>query len=212
MFNFSVVSTRVLLASIILAGFCFANSTKNDTVVISDSLKKSLDKLPLGDQVHVAVFDFIIRELEMAKRISRKDLAKIASNEITALESTGTEYALKPLEADISETQFSHILLRLCQSEKQCRAIKLYQKNGLAIGLAYKNNMKFDTTVSAATLVEKAPLRSLGIRKLIMEENQNLLEAFGAIYRTKNTIAITFEPKTIPTKQLIGFVKYIFVE
>ena len=70
---------------------------------------------PIGDNIHVSIYDFILEELMKHQDISKEKLQAIKKQE---KESLSHPESIKPYVADVAETQFSHILTTLCKGNR----------------------------------------------------------------------------------------------
>lgn len=173
-------------------------------ISISPSVQKVVDDSPIGDNSNVAVYDFIIRELLKAPRVSKKEIKKIEQEQFEIL--NGQE-SLKPLQADIVETPFSHILGALCAYKKNCRGIGIYQKDGLAIGLSTVKE-SYNPKKNYAVIID--PLSNLGVYP-IQNKNNKYYEAIQAIYVDKeNRAFLSFKNENNQESKLIGFLRHFF--
>jgi hypothetical protein len=178
---------------------------------LPSALNEAASSVPIGDNLHVAVYDFIVVALLKAKKVSQKEVKRIAQEEASILASSEP---LKSHEAAIMESSFSHILNALCAYKKTCKSICLYQKDGLAIGITSENwdeISKVRPRKSYATL-SVPPVSQLGLKEILRGEDKTYYEAILAVYLDQHNIAsLSFGPVgAAKGKRPIGYVRYIF--
>lgn len=190
---------------------------------LSSQLQKELSASPIGDNINVSIYDFILAELMKHQDISKARLLDIKEQEKKSLEGSD---ALKSYTSEIIETQFSHILTTLCKGTDSCHFLALYQKDGLLIGFAdpyenwdyrlLNNNLLRFMNSSPKTMafLEKDCLQNLGIQKINCNKDHCDYLITWAIYRGQirpnNFVGdVSFLPPTKESDPPIGFLRII---
>lgn len=110
------------------AGSCGAPSP-----IPGEYLQMAAMSCPMGDQVNVSVYDFIVHALEEGQTELSREQVKERVAEDLAREGNPE---LKPWRASIIESPFSHLLGELCRAHPACVATAVYDRGGMAIGLS----------------------------------------------------------------------------
>jgi hypothetical protein len=88
---------------------------------------------PVGDGVHVAVHEFLVREMAAATEVdSRAEVAERIQKEDEA----AGQADIKPMRASLVESELSHVLTTLCAGTPGCTAAAVYDRSGLAVALS----------------------------------------------------------------------------
>lgn len=178
--------------------FVTAKITHSDT--LQDSFNDELVRTPLGDNLNVMIYDFIVDEIMKQQNISLKTLSNIHQLD----QDVKKDNSLKPYPVDVSETQFSNILAQLCKGAKNCQNLSLYQKDGLVIGIT-------DPLHQTSSFLDN-PLNSLGIKELSCTTSSCTYQITWVIYKEKIASSrfvsdLSLESLHENSKKLIGFLR-----
>ena len=194
--------------------FLFINSVQAATIDISKlppQTQMELSASPIGDNINVSIYDFILSELMKHQNVSKAQIKDIEEQEKQSLKDPND---IKSYTADISETQFSHILTALCKGTANCRSLVLYQNDGLLIGLADPYENASHSTPKSLAFLTKNPLGNLGIQKLNCKNGFCEYLITWAIYRLQvrpNDFVgdLSFLPPSRESGQPIGFLQIV---
>lgn len=174
------------------------NARKCEVAQLSPLLQSHLLRSPIGDNLHIPVYDFVLRELREHENIPSAEIENIRKEEQQPIPGN------KPYTATVIESSFSHLLSTLCKGTPGCLSIGIYQKEGLLIG---HGSLKDDLPSSA--FLAHQPLNSLGIQRVSCQKKTCEYVITWAIYllhsgKEKYVETLSLTPQQ---GQLLGFVR-----
>ncbi|WP_010300180.1 carboxylic ester hydrolase [Candidatus Odyssella thessalonicensis] len=185
-------------------------------------ITKKMQQIPVGDQSHTEVYNFIKDFLLKQKKWSASEIQNLIDTERRQIASSEP---FKSYTDTTSEGEMSGLLRILCRSNKSCRCLTLYQRDGVEVAhgdasvanaspflLQLKHTLDewIKDEINLGTL-GLTPTTRLGRTARIDTSGNELQEVIQAIYYNKERDYAYLATKVTTTQdQIIGYVRYIF--